>query len=92
MTEERKKRFYPKRGDYVVSRKKIMFKPVSVGRTKVDDSEWITEAVIGINCGTYKNANQAALSIAKRIGGPYFKANKDRIAKKTREHLRSHPS
>lgn len=74
MTEERKKRFYPKRGDYVVSREKIAFKPVSVGRNAIDDSELITEAVNGIKCGTYKNANQAALSIAKRIGGPYFKA------------------
>jgi hypothetical protein len=92
MSEERKKRFYPKRGDYVVDDYTIPYKPAPKGRTKIDDSVWVAEAIGGINCGTYKNANQAALSIAKRIGGPYFRANKDRIAKKTRVQLRSHPS
>lgn len=92
MKSERKKRYYPKRGVAVVDDYAIPYSPASKGRTEIDDSEWTAEAVRGINCGTYKNANQAALSIAKRIGGPYFKANKDRIAKKTRKHLRSHPS
>lgn len=92
MTTERKKRFYPKRGVHVVDDYVVPYKPALKGRAEIDDSAWVAEAVSGINCGTYKNANQAALSIAKRLGGPYFRANKDRIAKKTREQLRSNPS
>lgn len=92
MTGERKKRFYPKRGAYVIDDYTIPYTPARKGRTAIDDSEWIAEAVRGINCGIYKNANHAAWSIANRIGGPYFKANNDRIAKKTREFLRNHLS
>jgi thermostable 8-oxoguanine DNA glycosylase len=89
MTKERKKRFYPKRGDYVVEKGPISYKPVSKGRTPTDDSEWTAEAIKGIECGTYKNANHAALIIAKRNGGTYINANKNRIAGKIRNILRS---
>lgn len=49
MTEERKKRFYPKRGDYVVEKSPISYKPVSKGRTPIDDSKWTDEAIKGIS-------------------------------------------
>jgi hypothetical protein len=89
MIEERKKRFYPKRGDYVVEKGPISYKPVSKGRTPTDDSEWTAEAIKGIGDGIYKNANQAAVIIARRIGGDYFNANKNRVAGKVRSIRRS---
>lgn len=89
MTEERKKRFYPKRGDYVVDDYAISYKPVSVGRTRKDDSQWIDEAIKGIDEGIYKNPNHAAVIIARRIGGDYFNANRNRIAGKVRSIRRS---
>lgn len=89
MTTERKKRFYPKRGAYVVDDYAIPYQPASKGRTAIDDSGWIAEAIKGIDCGIYKNANQAALTISNRIGGNSIDQNKKRIASKIRKTLRS---
>ena len=92
MTEERKKRFYPKRGIYIVDDYAVPYKPISKGRTEIDDSEWTAEALKAIDCGNYKNANQAALNIAIRLGGNSIDQNKKRIAAKIRKILRSRQS
>lgn len=89
MTKERKKRFYPKRGVTVVDDYVVPYKPVSVGRTPKDDSQWTDEAIKGISEGIYRTPNHAASSIARRNGGPYFNANKNRIAGKIRTILRN---
>lgn len=94
MTGERKKRFYPKRGEYVVDDYPVPYEPGSKGRTTIDDSKWIDEALTGIEEGTYKNANQAALKIAVRNGGHSHSIdqNKKRIARKIRNQRRIEPS
>ena len=53
MTGERKKRFYPKRGEYVVDDYPVPYEPGSRGRTAIDDSQWIDEAIVGIRVQTH---------------------------------------
>lgn len=90
MTGERKKRFYPKRGEYVVDDYPVTHEPASRGRTAIDDSQWINEAIKGIAEGDYKNANEAALKIAVRNGGHSHSTdqNKKRLARKIRSQRR----
>lgn len=91
MTEERKKRFYPKRGQIVACRERIAFAPVKRGRTPIDDSKWTDEAIKGMSEGIYKSASEAALTIAVREGGNDIKIerNRKRIAVKINDIIRS---
>lgn len=88
MTSERKKRFYPRRGDYVVEHSPVPFVSASKGRLPIDDSKWVIEAISGIDEGVYRNANHAALEISKRIGGTLIDRNQKRIFRKIRDDLR----
>lgn len=88
MTSERKKRYYPKRGVAVVDDYAIPYRPASKGRTEIDDTKWIDEAISGIDEGIYRNANHAASEISERIGGIFFDRNQKRLFRKIRDDIR----
>jgi len=88
MTSERKKRFYLRRGDYVVEHGPVPFVSASKGRPPIDDSKWAIEAISGIDEGIYRNANHAALGILERIGGTLIDRNQKRLFRNIRDNIR----
>jgi hypothetical protein len=92
MISEQKKRFYPKRRDYVIEHSPVPFVSAPKGRQPIDDSKLVSEAINGIDEGIYRNANHAALKISLRIGGKYIDRNQKRLFRKIRNHIRKHRS